>query len=1395
MDIALKLKRAVAILATGAIFASSAGAALAQTFNDVHTDAWYYDFVEQLVTDGVVDSADNFRPNDALNRAELVKMSVTAIDGLAGYTAPATPTFSDVPADAWFYDYVEAAVQLGIVSGYTDASGNLTGKFGPSDTVNRAAATKILDNAFSVPTTLTPGSIFPDVKPADWFHDYVLTAYNQSVVDGYANGYFGPADPVTRAQVAKMMVKSQKPVERTTTPDNGGTTPPDNGGTTPPTTTSTGDLEVSLNDNTPASSTLPLGANGVALASFDLTANQDDVWVSNLVVTRGGVGQVGDWENLYLYDGSNRLTTGRTINKDTNTSTFPLKLTVNAGTTTTLTLVGDVTGPGAAGASNQHYFYVASAANVTSNAVSVSGDFPVAGNTFTMGGSNTVVNGITVAPGTAPSKVTIGEQDAEIASVKLTAGSTDDLAVYQLALTNGGALSSAKMSNLRLLRGTDEVATADGFVGDVVTFVLDTPYVIPEGQSKTFYVHADIDGGRSTDTIVLYLDENTDMVAIDQQYGFGGSVTNSFTQSLANSVTLEGGDVTVVDNGPAAHQIAQNTTNIELLNYSITTARDLTVRDTFVQIDVQDANGNGPTLPVTGTGHVENEATQDTSSFCMSNGDGGTFDIGDMIQVTATSGTVYAMITDILGLGTGACAHTEIQTGLATGDDIDTNAVVTEVNPYDYVKNVKLVDLDSGNTLAGPMTDANSGAESVANGGNGAISYFKVHTEDYELVGGETRHLSVQADLDQNMASGYQIKARVRYSDGGANSYIKDLGSNEFVLSSAIIGAGATALAGDFMSTAANSLTVSRASTPTSHSYVKGDPAVPALGIAMTAGDAGDILLKRLDVRVYGDVTGAGSFSATGDTAANTLVSSVTIYDGNDVVAGPKSITLVDHGAAGFLQADSDYYRAQFTDLNLLLKAGATKTLTAKVKLLNTQSVATYVAVDVLPSEDIIAEDSDANTIVASGSALNATANAHNPLLTIATSGSLTAVSQGNPDSDIVLAGSTQQLVAKYRFRAENEAYEVNKLTIVNDLAGDFGDAGVLTSAVSNVTLKFNDVNGVQQSAVSSLSGAGGTAKFAGLKFYVPQGKDSYLEVYADVNTKAAVGESISGKTFRLGLQNSGNDQNSFDAVGLSSSAKENFLGAPAASVSNSSSVNAFVVRTAIPVFANVSASTNLVAGGDKTLMSFSITPDGGSVSFGRLVFNVTLFDADAGGELALNTFKFYKGSTLIPSTDVNIYDGGNNMSDANDNMSAGIVIVSFDQEQIVSGSSQTYSLKANVVGPQTNDSIDTKLAEGDESTPVSGLTVNNGNDNTGRIYSANANEGLITSGANDFADTVGAARNIIWSDGSADAHTYPTATAGPTGGTLTSASGTYDWTNGYRLGLTSLASQNLQKN
>ncbi len=1377
MDIALKFKRVVATVAAGAIFASSAGAALAQTFNDVSTDAWYYDFVEQLVDNGVIDADDNYNPALNLNRAELVKMAVVAIDGLAGYEAPATPTFEDVAPDAWFYDYVEAASQLGIVNGYTDANGNLTGFFGPSDLVNRAAATKTLVNAFSVPTDLSPASVFPDVSAGDWFYEYVTTAYNQSIVDGYANGNFGPADFVTRAQIAKLLVNSQNPVERMSEEEEEEEEEEMEEEEEETSSSSDGDLEVSLNDNTPASSTLPISANGVALASFDFTADSDDVLITNLVVTRGGVGNNGNWAGIYLYHGANRLTTSRTINNDMGTITLPLDVLVEAGTTVSLTLVGDVADASEADPSSQHYFYVASAADVTSNAQSVAGDFPVAGNTFTMGGASTVVNTVLIEEGTAPSKVTLGELDAEIASMRIEAGSENDVAVHQLALTNGGALASSKLANLTLLRGTDVVASAEGFMNDIVTFVLDTPYVIEEGQTKTFYVNADIIGGRTTDNIVLYLDEDTDLVAIDQQYGFGAAIDNQFTQGLANTVNLEGGDVTVTDNGPAATQLATDSTNNELLNVSVTSGRDLTVRDTQVLVHVQDPAGNEPSYTA---GNVTTTGALITSGGACPAGE---FDVdvaapagfadGDMFQM----GSLYGRVTDITSGADFCAASASDLTAVALG------TTVTEVNPYTYVEDVKVVDLNTGATLAGPLTEADD-AELCTGVGtpqticSTANTYAEVFTEDFELTGGETRHLSIVVDLEEELVTGYQISAAIQWPDTGAGfSSIKDHDANESVQTSEVIGAGNSALSGDLMIITENSLDISVASTPTSNDYVRGDESVPALGISMTAGDAGDINLRRLDVRVYANSAAGVWADAEGDLAADTLVSSVTLYDGNDIVDGPEGIDLVGTGA---FTPGTDYYVAQFDDLDMVIPAGSTQTLTARVSLLKNNSATTYIALDVDPSEMTV-EDDDSDTVEAAGGQLNGTTT-KSPLVTILPSGSLTASSEGNPDADILVEGSTEQLVAKYKFSAVDEDFMIETITIVNDSNGGDFDSPVLTSAISDITLKFPDVNGVTQSASSSLSGAG-TAKFSGpnFQFYAPAGQDVFLEVYADVSDSDGEGASLSGKKFRLGIMDVGNTISTFEAIGQSSSINDNFSDDD--EISNAAQIEEFVVRENVPVFSQNAVANNKLTSTTMELFDVDVTVDGaGSVDLVRLAFDISVNDADAGGELTLDDFVLNRDGSPVDVSNVAI----TKVSDGSDLSSVGGSTITADDQVIVAyltsdpvvGSAR-FELEAAITGVEDSDSVTVELRDGDETVEINSMTVVV-NDNTAELVNAGATLGLFAT-PTTYQDTLATAgalpANVVWSDTSAEPHNFSTV----------STESSADYTNGYLLDVNEL--------
>ncbi|MEW6189268.1 MAG: S-layer homology domain-containing protein, partial [Actinomycetota bacterium] len=50
--------------------------------------------------------------------------------------------------------------------------------------------------------------IFPDVPPGFWAFNEIMSMASQGIISGYADGYFRPANPVTRSQFTKMLVNS-----------------------------------------------------------------------------------------------------------------------------------------------------------------------------------------------------------------------------------------------------------------------------------------------------------------------------------------------------------------------------------------------------------------------------------------------------------------------------------------------------------------------------------------------------------------------------------------------------------------------------------------------------------------------------------------------------------------------------------------------------------------------------------------------------------------------------------------------------------------------------------------------------------------------------------------------------------------------------------------------------------------------------------------------------------------------------------------------------------------------------------------------------------------------------------------------------------------------------------
>lgn len=109
----------------------------------------------------------------------------------------------DIDENYWAYEEVETFINADIIDGYMDEDLNMTVK--PENKITRAQFTKILVNALGLKSTGAPKA-FKDVKPADWYYEYVSTASSLGIISGKEDGTFAPNANITRDQMTKMIV-------------------------------------------------------------------------------------------------------------------------------------------------------------------------------------------------------------------------------------------------------------------------------------------------------------------------------------------------------------------------------------------------------------------------------------------------------------------------------------------------------------------------------------------------------------------------------------------------------------------------------------------------------------------------------------------------------------------------------------------------------------------------------------------------------------------------------------------------------------------------------------------------------------------------------------------------------------------------------------------------------------------------------------------------------------------------------------------------------------------------------------------------------------------------------------------------------------------------------------
>ncbi|MGI6751577.1 MAG: S-layer homology domain-containing protein [Anaerovoracaceae bacterium] len=111
-------------------------------------------------------------------------------------------SFKDVKEENWFYESVKYVYENDLMNGTGD------NRFSPDGVATRGMIVTILHRLEGLP--LGKENKFTDVEEGKYYVDSVVWASENGIVSGYGNNKFGPEDPITREQLAGILLNYTK---------------------------------------------------------------------------------------------------------------------------------------------------------------------------------------------------------------------------------------------------------------------------------------------------------------------------------------------------------------------------------------------------------------------------------------------------------------------------------------------------------------------------------------------------------------------------------------------------------------------------------------------------------------------------------------------------------------------------------------------------------------------------------------------------------------------------------------------------------------------------------------------------------------------------------------------------------------------------------------------------------------------------------------------------------------------------------------------------------------------------------------------------------------------------------------------------------------------------------
>jgi hypothetical protein len=1014
--------------------------------------------------------------------------------------------------------------------------------------------------------------------------------------------------------------------------------------------------KVMLASDTPAAAQVALGSQDAVFTKLKFTAGADAYTVSKVVVARGGVSADQDISSIKLYDGSTQVGSTQALNTNTHKATFSsLSFQVPSYGVKYLTIKASIAAQNTATVGDAIQLGIASASDITST-VSLAGTFPMMGSAKTIAGISVGEVWVDALATPADADVLSGATDQEIACWRISASSSEGIALHSLTVSHVGTAARGDVSNLKLkVIGTQIGSTvAELDSSNQATFDLSSdPYEIVGGGSKTVCAYADIASGIWTErTVIFEITQYTDITAYGSNSG--GAIiasyddTTAFSKQTGSTMTISQGTLAVaLDNAenPSAQSYVKGTTDRDIIAVKFTTGATEGVRLTKIRFTLTGAatdisnftlwDGStqiaGPASAVSGyvtfgantigwdtTGIFDLEKSSNKTLLVKADIPTGATALNEVSLALANSNvwadgldSQYDVPSDsITGSASGNTHTISAEGDLAVSLSSDSPASQTYVkgSTEKVFTKINLTAASGEDILVSSIKFycyTTSGQTTACT--SGTTTNVKLLKSDGTQYGSTVANPAASATFSGNLtieASETETLSLVADIPTGSGASYLHFDIKSATVEDDITSTGASSGAdidetgsatGKTMTVGTGSLTISAAATPADQTRIVGAANLSVLGLVMTAGTGEDVRVSSIEL------TGC-----TSDEGSTTDISNIALYDGDTRLTSKKNPTASSTAAANY------YVRFSASDFlnstGITLTKGQQKTITVKLDVPTTGLSGHDIALGIREAADVVATGLSSNTSLSADltaatgnlTGVNFVAAGHIDAyeLTLTSAGVLTINTSADTPLEQIQSVSIQGVqipgvsFLKTYFAATWEQINMKSITI--ERKGSYSRDSDFAS------ISLYDGDGNLLAGPQTLSNASTTFNFVeGSYWTIPTVGTKNLIVKATLNgIKGYQGYgSLTGDVPQLCIDNTtaqGVDSGTTPASGA---------GVPSTAICG----NVQIIRQGQPTIALASPTTGTYGAGQKELIRWTVSADNmSSIAWRKVVFDVS---------------------------------------------------------------------------------------------------------------------------------------------------------------------------------------------